>query len=216
LAAREVTHFGVAASDISYLVVLVILGMSKNPEVLPQLQKEIENVIKDPNATPSSDELDQLVYADSVIREALRFFPIFPPFSVGKTKKEIVIDGKVIPANVSLLAYLYGTNQDANVYSNPEKFDPSRFFERAEDTKAKCPLFAYCPQGGGKHEETHRCAGEYFIRYVLKLALIQLVSLYQWDLLPDQDVSLDYKKLRPSPKSGVKISFQKKETKQEE
>jgi len=215
LACRELVHFCIGLSNISVVVSLLTLALLQNPDAKQQLQKEIENVIKDPNATPSSDELDQLVYTDSFIRETLRFYPSFPTIITGTAKREFVADGKIIPSGVGLIAYLYGTNHSSTVYSNPEKFDPSRFSERSEDTKGKCPLFAYVPQGGGKPAETHRCAGEYFIRYILKISAIQLVSLYQLEL-PPQDLSFDMKKAQPFPKSGMKITFQKKETKAEE
>jgi len=113
-----------------------------------------------------------------------------------------------------VLALLYGTNQDPKVYSNEDKFDPARFSERGEDTKAKCPLFAYVPQGGGDPEKTHRCVGELLIRNVAKLTLVQLIGLYEWKL-PQQDLSLNWKQLRPLPKSGVKIAFMKISPEQE-
>jgi len=76
--ARELAHMAIAFTEFTNLVMMMMLALGQHPEVVKEARGEIERVIKDVHSAPSMDELDQLHYCDSIIRETLRFYSFFP------------------------------------------------------------------------------------------------------------------------------------------
>jgi retinoid hydroxylase len=109
-------------------------------------------------------------------------------------------NGYFIPQGWSVLYQVPKTHQDSSVYTEPSKFDPERFApERAED---KSKAFANIPFGGGVRE----CIGKEFAKLEMKLFVALLVRWYDWELLPDQNLSL-ITIPTPHPKDGLKVKF---------
>jgi len=207
--ASEIFHCCIGASGIADSATNLMFMMSQHQSILEKVQKEVAS-IGAKHSSPSRKQLDSLVYCDQVIREMLRYFP-FVPGLLGYSLKAFDVGVLEIPAHTKVIASTYSTDHDSSVYANPHTFNPDRFAPGAsEDSKAKCPLSAYIPQGG-EHPEGHRCMGEMFTRYMLKLFLLRVCYDYRWDLIKGQDLTLNWNLFTPQVRDGLIVNFFAKE-----
>jgi len=209
LSAQELGKMAMDMTGVPTLAGYILLALAKYPSCRVKVEEEISAFVKK-GQPPTIEELAKLKYVDSFLREVFRHYPMFPPFVTTRSKRDFEVDGFTIPANIMLFGLTHHTHQDPNVYSNPDQFDPDRFFKREEDLKAKCPLFAYAPQGGGNPEETHRCGGEMLVRYYMKTFVVKAVREYHWELQEGQDLTYTVGTIIAFPKSGIKLKFSKK------
>jgi len=216
--AKELNHIALAFVGFR-LTTNLVLELAKNPNIKDRVIKEMKSCLPLDSdgkfvGTPTVAQLNSLTYTDQVIRETLRLYPTVPAI-LGFSKKEFQIESVTVPKNTQLIASPYSTNHDAKVYSNPDVFDPERFSpSRFEDLRAKCPHFAHVPQGGGKPMESHRCVGEGFMKWHMKLFLIRLLLEFETKLYNNQNFELDWKIFNPLPADRVRMRvFNKKEQK---
>jgi retinoid hydroxylase len=110
-----------------------------------------------------------------------------------------------MPQGWQVLYQINNTHQDPAIYQDPDRFDPDRFHpDRAED---KLKPFGHVPFGGGLRE----CLGKEFARLEMKLFAARLLQEFDWQLIPDQDLSFVIIPT-PKPKDGLKVSFQRRST----
>ena len=175
------------------------LLMAQHREIFARIRTEQNRLGIDEPLNP--DNLKEMVYLEQVLKEVLRFIP-----PVGGGFREVIEDcefnGYSIPKGW-MVQYVVGkTHQDGEVYQLPEKFDPERFSpERAED---KNKVFSYIPFGGGARE----CLGKEFARLEMKVFAAMLARHYEWELLPDQDLTMGAS-ITPHPRDGLQVNFQK-------
>jgi len=94
------------------------------------------------------------------------------------------------------------THTAFGVYDQAETFDPDRFSPaRAEDRRHE---HAFVPQGAGA-ATGHRCPGLDFATYFMEVFAVVLLRRFAWEL-PPQDFALDYSKVPPEPKEGLKAT----------
>lgn len=172
------------------------LLMAQFPEVQAKARIEQQSFRQTPF---SLESLKQMTYLDQVMREVLRFVP-----PVGGGFRDVIqtceYDGYQIPVGWSLLYGINVTHTDPEVFSHPETFDPDRFSsERAED---KTKPFSHVPFGGGLRE----CLGKEFARLEMRLFGAKLLQGYEWELLPNQDLTMVVVPT-PHPRDGLKVQF---------
>ncbi len=107
-----------------------------NPDKLRKLKHELAAALPDPNAVPTSTELEKLPYLTAVIQEGLRLHPnpvgrlqrVSPDtplvYSDRMTKKEWVI-----PAGTPVSMDARTTHMDSTVFPEPLKFLPERWID---------------------------------------------------------------------------------------
>ena len=101
-------------------------------------------------------EFDEL--QDSFIQEMRRYYPFFPMIPAF-AKKDVTIDGYLIPEDSWVVLDLYGTNHDERSIETPEVFRISRYVGKEKHISYD-EEYEMIAQGGGKFEAMHRCAGE--------------------------------------------------------
>jgi cytochrome P450 len=90
-----------------------------------------------------------------------------------------------------------------DVYTQPEAFDPERF-SPARHEHDRHP-YAYMPNGAGDAHRGHKCAGYEYAPLFLQVFLVQLLrGGYAWAFPPGQDLSLDYSRVPPVPRDGLR------------
>ena len=169
------------------------LQVAQHPQVLERLKREQQE-----SSLPLSlESLKQMTYLEQVLKEVLRLTP--PVGGVFRSVlQECAIDGYRLPQGWTVLCQIAQTHGSADYYPDPEVFDPDRFSpQRLEQSK-----YSYIPFGGGMRE----CIGKEFARLEMKLFASHLIRNFQWDLLPDQDLSL-ITIPSPRPRDGLKVSF---------
>jgi cytochrome P450 len=128
-------------------------------------------------------------YEHAVFQEALR---LYPPAWVAtrRAKVDDEISGVPIPRGSLVIASPFATHRLADVWENPDEFDPERF--RAANGARQDP-FAYFPFGGGPH----LCIGSHFALIEGAAALEVLASQFQLELVDEDPVLEAGVTLRP-------------------
>jgi cytochrome P450 len=104
-------------------------------------------------------------------------------------------NGYHLPKGWVVQYQISNTHKDNSIYSHPETFDPDRFLA---DEKP----YGYIPFGAGLRE----CIGKEFARLEMKILAVRLVEKYDWQLLPNQDITLTTIPT-PHPRDGLQVTF---------
>ena len=138
-------------------------------------------------------------YLMQVVNEVKRVTPIIPGV-FGIAKEGFELDGKSVPAGWMILWTVTPTHIAHGVYTDATRFDPDRFSpERAEDRRHE---HAFVPQGAGP-VTGHRCPGLDFATYFMAIFAVILLRGFTWEL-PPQNFELDYSKVPPEPREGLR------------
>ncbi|MEM6255038.1 MAG: cytochrome P450 [Cyanobacteria bacterium P01_D01_bin.156] len=176
------------------------LLVAQHPQVLSTLRKEQADIGLE---TPLTLEfLKQMPYLDHVLQEVLR---LIPPVGGGfrKVLKTCELNGYQIPEGWTVLYEINQTHLNPDDYLTPKEFQPERFAKKtsADGLTSK---YSYVPFGGGIRE----CLGKEFARLEMKLFAVELLRHYQWELLPDQDLSMVVVPT-PHPRDNLRVKFQR-------
>jgi retinoid hydroxylase len=176
------------------LVASLCLALAQHPEVLDRARAEQVEIGID---TPISiDSLKQMTYLDRVLREVER---MYPPVGGGfrGVVEEFEFNGYRVPRGWQVLYRIPEAHFDAEVYPQPDLFDPDRAIDKASD-------YNFVTYGGG----SRICIGMAFAQMELKIIAAMLLRRNSWELLPNQNLTLDP---IPTlhPRDGLKVKFQK-------
>jgi cytochrome P450 len=143
------------------------------------------------------DELDRLESLDLVMKESMRLITPVPGLT-RRANRETELLGYRIPAGAYLGVHLWGVHHMADLWPEPERFDPERFAaHRRED---KVHRYAFMPFGNG----VHKCIGMYFGGMEIKATMHQLLRRYRLSVPPGYRMPVDWVAL-PRPKDGLPI-----------
>ncbi|MEM9482526.1 MAG: cytochrome P450 [Cyanobacteria bacterium P01_F01_bin.116] len=173
------------------------LLVAQHPQVLANLRAE--QATFDPEAALTLDTLKQMPYLGQVLQEVLR---LIPPVGGGfrKVIKTCEVHGYQVPAGWTVLYEINQTHLNPDAFDAPTDFQPERFARGTSSSKNK---YSYIPFGGGIRE----CLGKEFARLEMKLFAVHLLRGYQWELLPDQDLSMVVVPT-PHPRDNLQVRFQ--------
>lgn len=117
--------------------------LSRHPQAEAQLRREVAECLAE--RAPGAANLERVAYVRMAFQEALRLYP--PTWRLARTAHEPDTFGSYrIPAGAIVVFSPYLVHRHADVWENPEAFDPERF--TAERSRGR-PRFAYIPFGGG-------------------------------------------------------------------
>ncbi len=173
------------------------LLVAQHPQVMARAREE---QLLFPRSQPLTlDDLKQMTYLDAVLKEVLRLLP-----PVGGGFREVIqtceFNGYQIPKGWTVLYQINQTHKLEELYPVCQGFDPERF--APENAADKQKLFGYVPFGGGLRE----CLGKEFAKLEMKIFAAMLLRDYDWDLLPDQDLSMTIVPT-PHPRDLLKVEF---------
>jgi cytochrome P450 len=138
--------------------------LSQHPEAAQRAREELAHLPED--ADPSS-----MHFIDAFVNETMRLSPVVP--NVGRTlKAPLKIAGRELPEGVTLAPCIYLVHRRAELWPDPERFDPTRFID------ARPNPYAFFPFGGGPR----RCLGAAFATYQMKLVLAEVIR--RFDIAP--------------------------------
>jgi cytochrome P450 len=104
-------------------------------------------------------------YLDAVIKETLRLRPVIA-LVLRKLVEPMEIGGRLLPAGVSVAPSIYLVHRRPDIYPEPDRFHPERFFDRPAGT------YTWIPFGGG----VRRCLGGAFAEFEMSVVLRELVA----------------------------------------
>ncbi|WP_446221265.1 cytochrome P450 [Nocardia sp. IBHARD005] len=118
----------------------------RHPEVLAKLEQSVDD---------NDDD-----YIDAVITEAMRVRPALP-VTLRYAERDFVMNDILVPAGTVIVVYINAIHKRADLYPDPEKFDPERFVGVRPDPHR------WLPFGGG----AHRCLGASFAMFESRVLL---------------------------------------------
>jgi fatty-acid peroxygenase len=181
IAAVELINLLRPTVAITWYVTFAALALREHPAVRERLTTE-----------PGAFEANG--YAHRFIQEVRRFYP-FTPFVGAKVKQAFEWNGHHFSEGQLALLDVYGSLRDPEVWTEPERFRPDRF-QNWQGT-----AYDFIPQGGGPLLG-HRCAGEWITLQTLAVAVRYLTCHIDYEVVADQDLSLDLSRMPTAPNSG--------------
>jgi cytochrome P450 family 110 len=162
---------------------------------LPAVRDKLVAELDDLGADPDVNAIVKAPYLEAVCNETLRIYPVamltFPRVSL----KSVMLAGREIPPETTILGSIYSTHQRADLYPQPQEFRPERFLER------KFSPFEFLPFGSG----ARRCIGSAFAMMELKLALAKILSRWELELVDKRDIHPKRRGLVTAPERPIQL-----------
>jgi cytochrome P450 len=153
--------------------------LARHADVRARLEAEVDAL----GRAPTYDDLKRLPYALAVFKEAMRLYP--PAYLLGRRVVEpVVIGGHALTRNTIVLLSIIGVHRRADVWPDPDRFDPDRFLDDKEKLLPRC---AYMPFGAGPRI----CIGNHFALMEGHLLLATLARRARFEATSDAPVSAE-------------------------
>ncbi len=168
--------------------------LAQHPEVQAKLAEELQIVLG--GRAPTSADLARLPYANMVIKESMRFYPVVTDLTREATR-DCEIAGQSIPAGCTIIMSQWVMHRDPRYFDAPEVFDPERW---ADDLEKRLPRGVYFPFSDGPRV----CIGKSFAMMEAVLLLATIAQAFQLDLVPVQAIELQ-PSITLRPKHGIQV-----------
>ncbi len=179
-----------------------LLELARYPEQLELVLNELDQLFgADGEVTFQS--LREIPVLENVIKEVLRLHPPLI-FLIRKVMQDFHFKGYTVKAGKYVCASPRVSHRIADIFPDPEKFDPDRYSEaRQEDAKP----FSWIAFGGGKH----KCSGNAFALLQLKAIFSILLRRYTFELIEDKDTYRDdFTQMVVQPVSPCRVRYVKR------
>ena len=203
-AKRELHHIVVAGFIVWAWFVGAILELSKRPDLRDRLIAEIR--AHGPRGALTLETLGKMHELQAIAMEIRRLSPVVYVF-FGKARETFEFEGFRVPKGWAVLWGHRSSHIRPEIYSDPENFDPARFSPaRAEHQRHE---YAFVPNGAGP-ATGHKCAGYEFAPVFLQVFLIELYRNGDVALAEPQDLDLDWSRVPPEPKDGLRATVKRR------
>uniref|UniRef100_T1J5A9 Cytochrome P450 n=1 Tax=Strigamia maritima TaxID=126957 RepID=T1J5A9_STRMM len=156
-----------AAAGLAWTVFL--LGLYTN--IQKKAQKELDDVLGKDNKFPiTPDDLTNLKYLDCIIKESHRIFPPVPMI-LRTLNQDVILDGKTVPAGVTIQIQIYLLHHNPEIYPDPEVFNPDRFLA---ECNSQINAFSFIPFSAGPRN----CIGQKYSMLMEKVIMANLLRNY--------------------------------------
>jgi cytochrome P450 len=171
------------ATSLAWAMVL----LARHPDVLARVVAEADAFADSP---PDRFLPEQLALTTRVFRETLRLYPPLMMFP-RRTLEEVEIAGTVLPPRTLVFVSAYAQHRRADVWPDPDRFEPDRFLPAEE---AKRPKGSYLPFSAGPRF----CIGMHFAMMEGPIVLATLLRRHRYEIDPAREiVEDDFATLRP-------------------
>ncbi|XP_019538184.2 probable cytochrome P450 6d4 [Aedes albopictus] len=202
--AANVFLFYAAGSETSTgTIAFAMHELSHHPDVMKKLQTEIDEALVKSFGEITYDTVMQMQYLDLCVKETLRKYPGLPFLN-----RECTLDYKVpnsellIRKGTQLVLPIYGFSMDETYFPEPERYNPERFDEASKKYDEK----AYYPFGDGPRN----CIAYRMGVMIAKVALILLLSKYNFKATQDSKMVFSSASVPLLPKHGVLLKISKR------
>ncbi|GBC07861.1 hypothetical protein RclHR1_07730014 [Rhizophagus clarus] len=175
-------------ATIANLFCFIVYYLGHYPEVKQRFRQELDSVLGTTSIT--YNDLDKLQYCDAIIKEVSRHCPV--SFSIGRVNAEKDdVGGFSWPEGTSFSMFYYAMMRRKDYWTDPEKFDPNRFYKIEESDKylleKQYAKNAYTMFGDG----IRICPGRKLAMIELKCLLASIYRKYDLELA-DTNAPLKY------------------------
>lgn len=148
--------------------------LCRHPTILAEAEAEVLAL----GHAPTPSDLPRLPLLLRVFKEAMRLYP--PVFLFGRQLHQPTsFGGHAVPAPSVVLVSPYALHRRADVWPDPERFDPDRFLPEAEQSRSR---FAWLPFGAGPRV----CIGNTFALLEGHMVLATLLYHARFELLAEE------------------------------
>jgi cytochrome P450 len=145
--------------------------LSQHPSVMADLLDELNGVLR--GGVPNSEQLVLFSLLDAVIKESMRLLPPVPYINRRATQPT-ELGGLHLNKGDSVLISHFVTHHQSDIYPDPERFIPQRWF-----TIHPSP-YEYLPFGAGPR----MCVGYHFAMTAMKIALSTILPRFRLTVVP--------------------------------
>ncbi|KAH7635493.1 cytochrome P450 [Sordaria sp. MPI-SDFR-AT-0083] len=169
-----------------------VYSLAADKGLQAMLREEIQEVLEEHDGVFTTSALQAMKKTDSFLKETMRFHPLSQTSFSRKVLKPFVLsNGQVIPKGSIIEVPNYAVSRDPEVYSNPNMFDPLRFYNLRNEARGKGEMEQaatsqfvsvnkdFLTFGYGRHA----CPGRFFAANEIKMILAHLVMTYEMGLV---------------------------------
>uniref|UniRef100_A0A336MM30 CSON003194 protein n=1 Tax=Culicoides sonorensis TaxID=179676 RepID=A0A336MM30_CULSO len=202
IAANCILFYNAGTVSTSGTIGYLLYEAALQPEIMKNLQSEIDEYLKRHNNIISYDMLQEMVYLDLCVKETLRKYPGLPHLN-----RECSEDWKIpnshltIRKGTPIVISVMGLHYNPKYFDDPLKFNPERF-RKGNETYNKD---AYMPFGDGPRQ----CVAVRMGLIEVKVAVVKLLAKYNFQTLKTDPIKFDTFAMSLQPKDGLpmKVSF---------
>jgi cytochrome P450 len=166
-----------------------------HPAVYARLRDELAAYDGHDRVPASSD----LPYLDATVKETQRLMPIIP--MVGRRLHALTtIGGHVLPPGVVAAPCAYLTHRRADLWEEPDRFQPERFLG-----KRPTP-YEFFPFGGG----TRACLGAAFASFEMKIVLARTLARVELRAVPGYRARVVRRGIAFAPSEGMPVVVERR------
>ncbi|XP_074305656.1 cytochrome P450 736A117-like [Silene latifolia] len=148
-----------------------MLELLLHPLVLKKLQEEVRGFLKGKTLIHEND-LKDMMYLKTVIKEALRLHPPLPFLLLRESSQDVRVQNYDIAAGTQVIINAWAIQRHPAYWDEPEEFRPERFINYSGSD------FEFIPFGAGRRG----CPGVAFANVEAELVLANLVGQFNWEL----------------------------------
>lgn len=163
--------------------------LAQHPRVMSELYEELSTTLH--GEPPTSHECERLPMLDAVIRESMRLLPPIP-FMLRTVSRDAEVGRVELTGGDVVICSPYHTHRCPELFANPAKFDPQRWF-----TLQPGP-YEYFPFGAGPRS----CIGYTLSTAILKISLAVLLQRRRFSVAPDTQIDRRVK-VTLNPRQGM-------------
>ncbi|KAI8659979.1 hypothetical protein NCS56_01216200 [Fusarium sp. Ph1] len=164
------------------LLTQVLTRISQNLEILKPLREEMISVLREEGWSKTS--LYKMKLLDSVIKESQRMKPTQIVSMMRLALDDVKLsDGTIIPKNTGVAVSSHRM-WDPSLHPNPDQWDGTRFYKMRDDPAKQnsSQLVSTSPDYLAFGHGQNACPGRFFASNEVKIALIQIILKYDFEL----------------------------------
>lgn len=175
----------------------VLWRLVERPDVLDRVETELRTATGGGTFDPAHAQ--KLDYLDAVIKETLRLNPIVPFVGRG-LQRAMKVGARDLPAGTLVCPSIFLTHRRADLWPDPEQFDPERFMGKRPSPHE------FFPFGGG----IRRCIGMSFALFEMRIVLAQILSRYRPSRAPGYTAGVVRRSITFAPSRGMPVVMERR------
>lgn len=132
--------FGAGSETVRTTIDWSLILMADCVDIQSRVHAELDQVIGHERQVAWADRLS-LPYTSAVLMEVQRWASVVPMNVPRRAVDDVVVQGVRIPKDTNVFINLWSVHHDAQIYAQPEAFDPERFYDRSANVLVKQEAF---------------------------------------------------------------------------